>query len=413
MIHHESDTRETMCFVKDWFASDQKKETFQEVRLADTSSIVQHMGEDLKLAEMGPGQHKFLCGLLRQEKPAKIVEVGVASGGTTAVIVNFLNGPEMEPEKTHFYSIDISTKYYLQPEHETGYIARKYDQDSRVHHEYMLGDVCAAFLNKICADGKGIDFLILDTAHILPGEVLDFLVCLPYLNPGAVVVLHDVTLSVVVANAKACIATGTMFSAVHGEKFYTPDLDGGDLLSNIAAFRINADTKRYIRDLFFALSLHWDTLPGEHALAVYRRVIHQAYDSSLVELYDHIIELQKKCLCMEKIPHHLGYSLELLREQWLKCEHVYLYGTGYWGNMYYCWARLQGLKVDGMLVSDDRTISEMTRVEFDVPVYHLSELPSPSEACGVILAMEGDNYESGYKNLMGKSLRILNDRYGH
>ena len=39
--------------------------------------------------------------------------------------------------------------------------------------------------------GSDIDFLILDTLHIVPGEILDFLVCLPYLTKDAIVVLHD------------------------------------------------------------------------------------------------------------------------------------------------------------------------------------------------------------------------------
>lgn len=340
-----------------------------------------------------------------------MVEVGIAAGATTAVIMNCLYDLEMEPEKTCFYSIDISTKYYLQPEHEAGYIARKYDKDSCLHHEYMLGDVCAAFLDEICADGEGIDFLILDTAHSLPGEILDFLVCLPYLNPGAVVVLHDVTLSLTLPVSGRCgLATGVLFSAVRGEKYFTPVLDGEDFMANIAAFRVDSETKQNIQDVFFALSLRWFDLLGKHTLALYRRVISQAYDRSLVELFDRIVERQKKCLCMEKIPEHLGYPPEILQKRWSRCERVYLYGTGHWGDLYYYWAHLHGLRVDGMVVSDGRTISELARANFDTPIYHLSQLPDLSEACGVILAMEGDNYEIGYKNLSGTPMQILNVR---
>lgn len=418
MAREEPNTRERPCFAQGWSASDQE-ELFQEAPLADISGITGRMGEDLTLAEMSPNQLSFLCGLLRQEKPGKVVEIGVASGGTTAVIVNCLNDPEMKPEKTRLYSIDISTEYYLHPEHEAGYIARKYDQNSSIYHKYMLGDVCAAFLDEICADGEGIDFLILDTAHKLPGEVLDFLTCLPYLNPGAVVVMHDVTLSILVrnetplttlVNGRGAIATGVLFSAVHGEKFYAPALESRDFLSYISAFRINAETKRYIQDVFFVLSLRWGYLLREHELALYRKVINHAYNRSLVELFDRIVEQQKKCLSMENIPQHLGYSPEILRERWSSCERVYLYGTGKWGHFYYYWAHFQGLRVDGMIVSDGRVVSERTRAEFDVPVYHLSQIPTPSETCGVVLAMQGDGYESGYKNLLGTPLRILNDK---
>lgn len=55
------------CFVKSWSASDsnQKKELFQEVPLADISGIARHMGKDLELAEMSSNELAFLCGLLR------------------------------------------------------------------------------------------------------------------------------------------------------------------------------------------------------------------------------------------------------------------------------------------------------------------------------------------------------------
>lgn len=411
VIKKEPNTQGRVHFAQDWSASDE--ELFQEVPLADIRGIAGRMGDDLKLSEMTQNQLAFLCGLLRREKPAKVVEIGISSGGTTAVVVNCLNDLEMDPKDSQLYSIDINTKCVRNPEYESGYIARKYDQDSRVHHEYLLGDVCAAFLDKICADGEGIDFLILDTAHVLPGEMLDFLVCLPYLNPGAIVVLHDVALSLLGQDSGEAIATSVLFSAVRGEKLYIPALDGNDSLSTIAAFRVNNETKRHIQDVFFALSPRWHYLPSKQVLVLYRRVLDRAYDRRLVELFDQIVEQQKRTLCMEKIPQHIGYSSEILCERWSGCERVYLYGTGNWGHLYYYWVRLHGLRLDGMIVSDDYVISELTRTEFDVPIYHLSQVPAPLETCGVILAMEGNNYESCYKKASGTPMRILNDTVGH
>lgn len=217
----------------------------------------------------------------------------------------------------------------------------------------------------------------------------------------------------VILDSTPVFATGVLFSAVRREKFYIPALDGKDFLSNIAAFRINTETTRHIGDVFFALSLRWYYFPGsKQALVSYRKVIERAYDRNLVNLFDRIVEQQKKVLCMEKIPQHIGYSPEILRECWSGCERVYLYGTGNLGYLYYYWARFHGLRLDGMLVSDGRAISESTRAEFDVPIYHLSEVPAPSETCGVILAMEKDSYEQGRKNLLGTPMRILNDVVG-
>lgn len=43
-----------------------------------------------------------------------------------------------------------------------------------IKHQFLLGKAIPFVLERI---GKDIDFLILDTAHCLPGELLDFIVC--------------------------------------------------------------------------------------------------------------------------------------------------------------------------------------------------------------------------------------------
>lgn len=49
--------------------------------------ILEHLSEYGK-AEMTEEGLAFLCGLIRVNRPHKIVEIGVAAGGTTAVIMN-------------------------------------------------------------------------------------------------------------------------------------------------------------------------------------------------------------------------------------------------------------------------------------------------------------------------------------
>lgn len=53
----------------------------------------------------------------------------------------------------------------------------------------MLGETIASRIEEI---GNGIDFVILDTMHALPGELLDFISLYPYLDKRAVIVFHDV-----------------------------------------------------------------------------------------------------------------------------------------------------------------------------------------------------------------------------
>ena len=58
-------------------------------------------------AEMTDWELGFLCGLIREYKPNKIVEVGVAAGGTTAIVLNCLSLLKIKAE---MYSIDLNSR---------------------------------------------------------------------------------------------------------------------------------------------------------------------------------------------------------------------------------------------------------------------------------------------------------------
>lgn len=48
-------------------------------------------------AEMSNDQLAFLCGLIEEYRPNKIVEVGVSAGGTTAVILKCISMLKLKP----------------------------------------------------------------------------------------------------------------------------------------------------------------------------------------------------------------------------------------------------------------------------------------------------------------------------
>ena len=141
--------------------------------------------------EMNEFESSFLCGLLKEKKPKKIVEIGVAAGGTTAILLQCL---EMLENDCRMYSIDCLEYFYADKSKKTGFMGEEAKKNiggtGRCKHTFLLG-ISANLLNDI---GPGIDFLILDTSHTLPGELLEFITCLPYLEDDAIVVLHDINL---------------------------------------------------------------------------------------------------------------------------------------------------------------------------------------------------------------------------
>lgn len=121
----------------------------------------------------------------------KIVEIEVAEGGTTSVIMKSLLLLNMESK---VYSVDLNECLYCDREKETGYIWKSLSNNilGKSTQEFKLGNTIAGCINEI---GSGIDSAIIDTTHILPGEILDFLCILPYLKKDATVILHDVALN--------------------------------------------------------------------------------------------------------------------------------------------------------------------------------------------------------------------------
>ena len=164
---------------------------YKEISLFKDEKLESGLEESLQYTEMSAFDRAFLCGMIREKKPHKILEVGMAAGATTAVILNCMHALDLDCK---LISVDYSEAWYRDGSRRTGFVAEEFkarQTDYTFHHEVYLGDVVAAHLEKICEDGK-IDFLILDTTHSLPGEVLDFIACFPYLTEDAVVVLHDV-----------------------------------------------------------------------------------------------------------------------------------------------------------------------------------------------------------------------------
>lgn len=277
--------------------------------------------------EMTDSQLGFLCGLIRDNHPKKIVEVGVAAGGTTLVLLQCLKELELN---ACFYSVDLNKNLYNNTCKETGYVAKQIERNGdfkSINHRYFLGGYLPEVLSEI---GRDIDFLILDTVHQLPGEILDFLAALPYLSNGAIVVLHDVALQHAdEVSDHYCFATQVLFSCVKGQKF----LNNRNAYPNIAAFQVNQGTFNYIYDVFSALSLTWKNIPSEREIDIYRLWYKKHYDEKACVMFEQAFDMNKKTI--SKMSIEINDYMETLCDSVLdRYESVYLYGAGKRGKSF-------------------------------------------------------------------------------
>ena len=112
--------------------------------------------KDGYISEMSRRQQGFLCGLIKKTKPNKILEIGVAEGGTTASVMKTLSLLGM---KSEVFSVDLATKLYNNYNLDCGYLYKEWKEDIKGQsmHKFLLGKTVAAQMDNI---GKDVDFCI-------------------------------------------------------------------------------------------------------------------------------------------------------------------------------------------------------------------------------------------------------------
>lgn len=345
-----------------------------------------------KYVEMSEFEHEFICGLLKANNPKKILEVGVASGGTTSVILKCL---ENIGQQSEMFSVDISSKWYRDACKETGFLVNRMGNiGENIQHKFLLGNSIPYYIDEI---GREIDFLLLDTTHCLPGELLDFLVCFPYLKDGCVVVLHDVAENILTGNPLEN-ATKLLFDIVKAEKYYMLDVDKRPCgISNIAAFRIDEETRNCIGDIFSALANPWLYFLASEEEEKYLDVLGQNYRAEYVNYLKKMINMQKHFASEKIVEKHYGNGLMTLRTKWEKQEKVYLYGAGYYAQHYLNYAREHKLPIDGIVISDDQKI--VNRKCEGINIYKISELADSDKNAFFVLALDRRYWEIVILNL--------------
>lgn len=139
--------------------------------------------------QISPQDQPLLMGLTRLLQPRKVVEIGVASGWSGALFVDTL---ERNDEPGEYVGIDLSPRYYLDPERPTGAVIDELCPPGRTRRRLLLGRMAVDVIDEV---GPGVDLAFIDGDHHHPWALLDLLTLLPVLEPQAAVLMHDLSLS--------------------------------------------------------------------------------------------------------------------------------------------------------------------------------------------------------------------------
>lgn len=252
--------------------------------------------------EMTQTEQKFLNGIVRKYKPKKILEIGVAKGGSSAIILNAIK----DIEDAKLYSVDLSVNCYRDTNKKTGFLVAENFPHLQSKWELHTGGISASFIETI---GKDIDLCFIDTMHVTPGEMLDILTVLPFLKENAVIVLHDVGMHLgflisekneivrVAAACKANYCNNQIFAYLKGKKM-VPETKGADsfyhdTFYNIGAVELDSNQENAYFDYFFALSFHWQYMPDSAHLKILRDLFKKYYDEKYVKMFDEAINANK------------------------------------------------------------------------------------------------------------------------
>lgn len=255
--------------------------------------------------QMSEFESAFISGLIKQYKPKTVIEIGVAAGGSTAIILESL---ESYCKSYKLYSFDLNLKVYGDSKNSIGYLCNQYKKNrplTKGSHELIYGKYAPESIELIESE---CDFMIIDTAHVLPGEILDFLAFYPILNPNAIVVLHDAVLNHLGTRPDRQFATKILFDVISAEKFVNFDKSNNYFFPNIVAFQLNSTSRNSLIDVISSLSITWEYLPSEYELQIYDNEIRKHYSPMEYKVWQSNILFQKASI--RKMNNH---TFELVR----------------------------------------------------------------------------------------------------
>ena len=263
-------------------------DTFEVYKYNEIKQVLSQSG----CSQMWANQKEFLNGIIRKFKPKKIVELGVYNGGSSIVILNAID----DFKNSKLYSIDLNSEDFI------GNCVNKYFPKFMRNWKLFKGNIATEYIENI---GNNIDAAIIDTAHFEPGEILDFLILLPFLKEEAIIIFHDIGNQITVSKDRNEWAPYIIFNAIRGEKFLP---SGKSILrQDIGAIKLEKNQKKYYHDYFRLLGGQWQYFPKEIHIKLLTNFIKKYYDEECFIMFEEAVTFNRNFVKMN--PKHVIYKI--------------------------------------------------------------------------------------------------------
>jgi hypothetical protein len=195
---------------------------------------------------------EFLIEVIAANQPQTVVEVGVASGVSSAVILSALDElPDADTRTLH--SCDIVPRCYFDAQYATGEAVQVMYPSPRATWR-LDTNIDTRRLSQV-ATPASVDLTFIDANHYHPWPLLDLLHLTVAARPWSWVVLHDINLPLVSPAFQAWGAKW-LFEAWPGAKVI-----GGGPDANIGAVQLPADPRTLIPMAARLLQRPWEFPP--------------------------------------------------------------------------------------------------------------------------------------------------------
>ena len=234
-------------------------------------------------------QPYFINGVIRKLKPKNCLEIGVAEGGSAIIILNALQ----DIKDSKLVSLDISNKYYTNKSLLTGHNVKEHFPELMNKWKLFTGEQPHIFLERL---NLKFDFLFLDTVHLTPGELINFIEALPFLKDNAIVVLHDIMFHLPSNRyynpkfVKYHPSQIFLMTSLIGDKVIIKE-EQNNYYDNIGAVFLYPNQKKYYLNYFLLLLTPWEYIPTEKHIKELQIFIEKYYrDKKYLDLFNKAIQ---------------------------------------------------------------------------------------------------------------------------
>ena len=139
------------------------------------------------------------------------------------------------------------------------------------------------------------DFLFLDTAHCAPGEMINIIEALPFLNEKAIVVVHDLLWHFYDAQKTNFYPSNVyLIPTIFGEKVVYEEKDS---IANIVAIFLYPNQEKHYIDYFLLLLSFWEYMPTENQINDLIEFIKIYYNKDIyLKIFKKAVKLNKEHL---------------------------------------------------------------------------------------------------------------------